>query len=206
MDKRRKKGEKTRQAIINATDDILRKKGPGTLSTRAIAKRAKISQSNLYYHFKSLEEIILACFKEKADQALKLDQIQQFETIQDYLEYLLKMSLNSLQLAQNVAFSTTSLIREKAYKDHRFRLKLFQMGQEFIRNLKNNIRAIAGNSIDEHDLDLMIFAYTMFREGFISFSQLYDNESLFENMNKKTKDVLQLFSKYLEPINYKSVV
>jgi len=206
MDKRKERGEKTRQAIIDATSVILQQNGRTVLSTRAIARKAGISQSSLYHHFKGIEEIILACFKEKADQALKIEHVQQFKTIQEYLEHLLEVSVNSLQLMQNAVFSAKSLIREKAHKDHGFRLMLYQMSQEFVYNLKTNIRALAGSGVNEQDLDLVVFAYTMFREGFISFSQLYEDESLFENTPEKTKIILNLFSKYIEPIKYKSVV
>ena len=184
MDKRKKRGEKTRQAILNATESILQDKKQSSLSTRAIARQAGISQSGLYHHFKGLEEIVLACFREKAEQVLRTDHVQQFGEIQDYLQYLLEMSVNSLQLMHNIVYFAKNLIAEKATRDREFRRKLLQMGQEFISNLKTNLQAIAGNGIDEHNLDLMIFAYTMFREGFVSYSRLYDDETLFDNTTK----------------------
>lgn len=205
MDGRKKKGQKTRQAILDAAEIILRDKKTSTLSTRAIARRAGISQSSLYHHFAGLEEIVLACFKEKAEQILRTDHVRQFDEIQDYLHYLLEISVNSLQLMHNVVYSAKNLISEKANQDKEFRRKLLQMGQELISNLKINLREIAGSGANEHHLDLIVFAFTMFREGFVSYSQLYD-ESLFDNTSELILQVLKHFSDYIEPVELKNVV
>ncbi|MCP4749585.1 MAG: TetR/AcrR family transcriptional regulator [Proteobacteria bacterium] len=192
-DKRRERGEKTKQAILTATEEILDTKGGKALSTRAIAQKAGISQSNLYHHFNGIEEILFACLREKAQQALKVEHTKEFKTLHDYLANLIEISVNSLQSLQSLSFS----IKEKAHYDEEFRIRLITLGQEFINNLKTNIKAIFGNNVDEKQLDFIVFAYTMFREGFIAHSQLFLDASPFDNATDKCRDVLQLFSRHL---------
>lgn len=56
-DKRRIKGEETKQKIINASIDIIAHEGLQGLSATHIAARANISKSSVFHHFSSIEEI-----------------------------------------------------------------------------------------------------------------------------------------------------
>lgn len=53
-----KKGERTRQAILDAALDLLREEGVEGATMRAVAKRAGVSVGNAYYYFKSKEHLV----------------------------------------------------------------------------------------------------------------------------------------------------
>jgi AcrR family transcriptional regulator len=55
-----KKGERTRQAIIEAAQDLFFEKGPLNVSAKEVALRANITQPAVYAYFKSMEELLAA--------------------------------------------------------------------------------------------------------------------------------------------------
>ncbi len=194
MDKRRQKGEKTRQAILTATETILDQKGGNALSTRAIAQQAGICQSSLYHHFKGLEDILLACLVDKAKQSLEMETVNKFDNLLDYLDSQFRMSVDTLQSLQHLAFT----IREKALHDETIRLKLADSGQSFIESLKSNIRQKHGDHLDEERLELIVFAFTMFRDGYVAHRQLFKDQSPFGKTSAKTRSFLQMLNQYLD--------
>lgn len=197
MDKRRQKGIKTKQAIIFATEEILNQRESHILSTRAIAQKAGISQSSLYHHFNSLEDILIACLRHKADQALNIKNTEKFNYLHDYFEYLLQFSMDNLQILQNTLFSIKSLHKEKTGQNQDFRLKMINLGHEFVQNLTSNIKLMYGKDFEVERLELIVFAYTMFRNGFIAHTQIFKENSPFNNIPDKTRKVLKLFSSFL---------
>jgi AcrR family transcriptional regulator len=52
-----------REQLLDAAQDVLRKKGIMGATTRAIAKAAKVADGTLYNHFRTREELFLALFE-----------------------------------------------------------------------------------------------------------------------------------------------
>lgn len=52
-----------RQAIIDAAIQILAGQGPEALTASALAARAGVSKANIFHHFSSIEEIVLAALE-----------------------------------------------------------------------------------------------------------------------------------------------
>jgi AcrR family transcriptional regulator len=61
-------GAKTRCAILDATEAIMRQEGYGAVSSRRIAERANLQPSLVHYHFGSMEELFLALNKRAQDE------------------------------------------------------------------------------------------------------------------------------------------
>ncbi len=196
-DKRKQRGEKTRQAILNATEEIINLANGDSFSTRTIAQKANISQSTLYHHFSGVEEILISCLKERAIEALKTDHAKNFDCLHKYLEFLIQISINSLQAIQNVALAVKEKANRRVINDPDFRQMLFDMGLEFIGKLKLIIRTFFNSEISEERLDLAVYTFSMFRDGFIGHAQLYRDESPFGNVKEKAGNFLQLLSQYI---------
>lgn len=59
--------ERTRQAILDVASDLFMEKGFKNTSTREIALQAKITQPNLYHHFKNKKELYIAVIQRLTD-------------------------------------------------------------------------------------------------------------------------------------------
>ncbi len=198
LDKRKQRGEKTRQAILKATEEIMNLANGESLSTRTIARKASISQSTLYHHFTGVEEILLSCLQERARESLKTDHASDFDSLHEYLEYLIQVSVNSLQAIQNVALMVKEKTHRKAFNDQDFRQMLFNLRLEFITKLKTNVRTFFNSDISEERLDLAMYTFSMFRDGFVGHVQLYKEDSPFGNVKEKAGSFLRLLSQYIK--------
>jgi len=192
-DKRRQKGEKTKQAILAATEKILMQKGGNCLSTRAIAKKAGISQSSLYHHFDTIDDVLFSCMQNIAKKRLLLYEKKKFNRLEDFFLSLLDQNLATPQIWQDVMFS----FKEKAQKDEKLHEKILGLGQEHLRMFKSSIRSIVGTEIDEDRLDLGIFALSVFIDGFMFHNHFFKKQTIFENQYDKAKDVIRLFCNYI---------
>ncbi|MGK0551131.1 TetR/AcrR family transcriptional regulator [Enterococcus faecalis] len=67
LNKRKADLERTRQVILTVASDLFMTKGFKNTSTREIADKAKITQPNLYHHFKNKKELYLAVIEELTD-------------------------------------------------------------------------------------------------------------------------------------------
>jgi len=57
IDGREKKGNKTKEALLNATISLIAENGIEALSASSIAKRANVSKASVFHHFGSMETI-----------------------------------------------------------------------------------------------------------------------------------------------------
>lgn len=64
------KSEALRQSILSATSELVITQGIDATSTVRVAKKLKISQSNIYSYYKSKEALLLAVFKQHQAQLI----------------------------------------------------------------------------------------------------------------------------------------
>ncbi|QQP14530.1 TetR/AcrR family transcriptional regulator [Lysinibacillus agricola] len=57
IDGREKKGNKTKEALLNATISLIAENGIEALSASSIAKKANVSKASVFHHFGSMETI-----------------------------------------------------------------------------------------------------------------------------------------------------
>jgi AcrR family transcriptional regulator len=60
-------GDKTRAAILDAAEAIMREDGYAAVSSRRVAERANLRPSLLHYHFGSMEDLFLALNRRASD-------------------------------------------------------------------------------------------------------------------------------------------
>ncbi len=60
----------TSHALLDAAERVLRGEGYGAASSRRIAEEAGVKQQLVYYYFRSMDELLLACFQRRTRRAL----------------------------------------------------------------------------------------------------------------------------------------
>lgn len=65
----------TSDALLDATERVLRNQGYGAATSRRIAQEAGLKQQLVYYYFRTMDDLLLACFQRRTARALaKLEQ------------------------------------------------------------------------------------------------------------------------------------
>ena len=62
----------TSNAILDATERVLRKDGYGAVSSRRVAEEAGIRQGLVYYYFKTMDDLLLATFQRRTERGLEM--------------------------------------------------------------------------------------------------------------------------------------
>lgn len=57
-------------ALLDATERVMRNQGYGAVSSRSVAAEAGLKQQLVYYYFRSMDELLLACFQRRTARAL----------------------------------------------------------------------------------------------------------------------------------------
>jgi AcrR family transcriptional regulator len=65
-----------REAILDATEQVLRDEGHAALSSRRVAEVAGLKQQLVYYYFRTMDELVLAAFRRRTAMSL-----ERFETV-----------------------------------------------------------------------------------------------------------------------------
>lgn len=60
----------TSNALLDATESVLRNEGYGAATSRRIAAEAGVKQQLVYYYFRTMDELLLATFKRRTERAL----------------------------------------------------------------------------------------------------------------------------------------
>jgi AcrR family transcriptional regulator len=60
----------TSNALLDATESVLRNEGYGAATSRRIAAEAGVKQQLVYYYFRTMDELLLATFKRRTARAL----------------------------------------------------------------------------------------------------------------------------------------
>lgn len=74
----------TPNALLDATEQVLREEGYAAATSRRIAEVAGLKQQLVYYYFHTMDELLLACFQRRTERALaKLeDQVNSDKPVQ----------------------------------------------------------------------------------------------------------------------------
>jgi len=62
----------TKQAILEATEQIMREEGYAAVSSRKIAAKAGLKSQLVHYHFKTMDDLFLALFRNVDEQFFKM--------------------------------------------------------------------------------------------------------------------------------------
>ncbi len=195
QDKRKLKGQKTRKRILDAANRMIEKEGVQAVSTRQIALLAGISQSSLYHHFKSADEIIISSMVERAKSNMSGLKVEQFTSLEEYLNALFAMVYQ--QVVKRGSGSYFSIL-EKARTNDEFREEVMALGRGMKAQLVQHLELVAKRPLSPAKLEAVVFAFSMIREGLISHLQIYRDQSSFSDLKALAGVVFRLLAQYLE--------
>ena len=61
----------TSNALLDATESVLREEGYAAATSRRIAEEAGVKQQLVYYYFRTMDDLLLATFKRRTERALE---------------------------------------------------------------------------------------------------------------------------------------
>lgn len=87
-DKRQEKGDETYQKLIRAAIDIIAAEGVSGITAGKLSRVTKTSKSNIFHHFKSVDDIPLAVLHYLMTSGIRSPITDKPESMAGYLEYL----------------------------------------------------------------------------------------------------------------------
>lgn len=102
-----KRGTKTRDRMITAALESLAIDGYSGSTARAIAQRAKLSQASIFYHYSSVEELLLDAIQESSSRRLERyrERMDALNTIGDVLSAWHELHLEDVEIGHAAALN-----------------------------------------------------------------------------------------------------
>lgn len=105
---------KTRAAILDATETIIREEGYAAVSSRKVAEKAGLRSQLVHYHFENMDELFLALFRRSEEKFFtRLSEI--IESPDPLLE-LWKLSLETEQSPLILDFTSIAM-KNRSFRD-----------------------------------------------------------------------------------------
>lgn len=149
----RPRSEKSREAIINATHDLLNEKGGAGLTIEAIARRAEVGKPTIYRWWPTLADIVLEALLRQADTDIP---VPLFKSLRKTLRQFLRQSMKVIVDGAGVHLR---FLMAQAQKDERFRQRFRDNFTAKRRAVLNSIflRAVEHGQINSgHNLEMLV--------------------------------------------------
>lgn len=89
----RPRSEKSQEAILHATHDLLNEHGGAGLTIEGIASRAKVGKPTIYRWWPTLADVVLEALLQQADTDIA---VSSFESLQETLRQFLRQSMKAI--------------------------------------------------------------------------------------------------------------
>ncbi|UJW58465.1 TetR/AcrR family transcriptional regulator [Bacillus sp. A116_S68] len=140
-DLRRKKGIETKKRIRIATTTILAREGMSGLSAKKIADEAGISKSNLFHHFRSLDDILIDLFESITSETAQALSNFEFETLEEFFHMLGELTLQ-LSVEKEETFIAMFHYFNFALTNSDYKVRIDKLKQHLINIFSDYIRSI----------------------------------------------------------------
>ncbi|MDQ5768686.1 TetR/AcrR family transcriptional regulator [Thiothrix subterranea] len=173
---KRDKTEQIRQQIIAATDDLLYHKGFNLMSFSDIADAAEVPRGNLYYYFKTKDEVLAAVIEHRLQQMrLMLDEWEHtIPTPLARLQRYARIPLNEMENVTRFGCPMGSLNTELGKSQPELQAIAKQQFDLFREWLVRQFEALAPTENAEH-LALHLLVRT---QGLATLAQIYHDTAL----------------------------
>lgn len=148
----RPRSQKSQEAIINATDELLTESGGSRLTIEAIARRASVGKPTIYRWWPSLADIVLDVLLRQADAQIAVPSL---ETLQESLRQFLRQSMRALADGAGVhlRFLMAHAQQDEGFRE-RFRENFTARRREVLKSIFS--RAVERGQLGaEHDLEML---------------------------------------------------
>ncbi len=99
-----------REAILDATEKVLRDEGHAALSSRRVAEVAGLKQQLVYYYFRTMDDLVLAAFKRRT--AMSMARFELVLSSERPLHSLCDMIFNSTHARLTMEYMSLALRKE----------------------------------------------------------------------------------------------
>lgn len=198
-DKRKVKGEKTKEKIISSALDIIMSEGRAGLTARNLALAVGISKASLFHHFDSMDEILMAVVE------------QMFVLF--YYRPMSKGGKNSFELVSSLGhevFKEADQVRkmyrglftfmETAVTDPVLSRRLREMIKAYVATMGKELQKHSDNRLTEKESEGIALAMTMLLDAAGLYLLLLDDQEQLENTwHIFSRMVSQFVEKSLNP-------
>ncbi|WP_010268929.1 TetR/AcrR family transcriptional regulator [Paenibacillus senegalensis] len=154
-DKRLEKGGQTRQRIIDAAISLAAASGVQSVSAAKLAEVAEVSKSNVFHHFKTIEELLSAALQQLTDIMLETMRTK-FSDAEQFLDQIGKMFVSvqeqEQQEQQATLFKTFLSFYHEGLFDARYAEILEQSRVEMLEVITIQLRHVAVD-VDQEQLE-----------------------------------------------------
>lgn len=190
MSKRRYEGEQTKKHIVEKAKDLFSRKGYTATSIQDVCAAAGVSKGNLYYHFKSKEDLFIYLeeqnFAELSEQWEKIS--SQFESIIEklyaYGDFVAGIE-RPLHSIEREFINTVGFDSEAGQKLFAIINTSFEKFKKFMSE------GIATGELKDENLFELTFIVSSFYSGLSRYSSLMDNDAKKALFHKATTLLLQ---------------
>lgn len=140
----RPRSEKSQEAILDATSQLLAEKGGAGLTLEAISRRAKVGKPTLYRWWPSLADIVLEVVLRQADKSIT---VPPFDTLRDTLRQFLRHSMKAITDGGGVDLR---FLMAHAQKDDDFRERF---KANFVSKRRATLQSIFLHAVDCGQID-----------------------------------------------------
>ena len=137
-----KRGNQRRDALLNATKEMIALDGVSEISFVSIAKKAEVPLPSIYHYFKNLESLILIIVEELGQELLdnlKLIKAKEFQSSEERIHFLLDENikfLNEHPIAQKVFYAPSLPDRVKAIDEK----LMLEMSELFFWSVRSELK------------------------------------------------------------------
>ncbi len=189
-----RKSELTRQRIVNAANQLIYKKGFNRTSFSDVVKEAGVPRGNIYYYFKSKDEILQAVVQHRLEvtAGMLADWDKSISNPVDRLERFVRIMYDSTPALLRSGCPMGSLITELAKDQPELKKEVRALFDIFQRWIKVQFRQI-GYSDEAHELSLRLLARG---QGLIVISQTYQDPGFLERETKEINRWIEELARY----------
>jgi AcrR family transcriptional regulator len=191
--------KKNKELILDKALELFNNQGVANVSIRQIAAEINISHSNLIYHFKTKNDIIIALHQQLLDKAQELN--KQTKESANFIETLFHSTHEGFRVLYEYRFFMIEIIhitRESEAIKQIF-LEVEKIRATMYREAINMAvqLGIMRKELYENEYENFIQHIKIYSDAWISSSQIYDTSSIEQIIEKYSLLFIKMFFPYL---------
>lgn len=151
QDKRLEKGDQTKLRLLHIAISVVAESGVRSVSAAKLAEAAGISKSNVFHHFKTIDELLLATLKQLTDAMLEAMRIE-FQSTDHFLDQISKAILSDVK-EQTDSFKAFLSFYHEGLFDTRYAEVLDESRAQMLKIIENHLRRLTTTSMEQNQLE-----------------------------------------------------
>jgi len=191
--------KKNKELILEKSLELFNNQGVANVSIRQIAAEINISHSNLIYHFKTKNDIIIALHQQLLDKASELN--RETKENNDFIKALLDTTRKGFDILYQYRFFITEIthITRESEAIKQIFLEVEKIRASMYREAIANavIQGVMRAELYEKEYETFIEHIKIYSDSWISSSQIYDDTDTDRIIEKYAVLFIKMFFPYL---------